>query len=178
MIIDRKRARDRGTPVPAGGSFRLSGYGYPSQAAAQMPESGFLHRHVLVNFAKVLTANFDREKLLSHFMNSLSEIAKVSRISVMLREKNTFFVRASKGMDLYLAGRLSLDYRSALVQHLARHGGIVQRASFQEGGPEGKIFHEMDRLQCVVSFPMIYKGKLEGIVNMGEKNNERAVPRR
>ncbi len=129
----------------------------------------FLHKHVLINFGKMLTASFDIDKLLSHFMDSLSEIAKVNKISIMLKEKNAFAIKAQKGLDPYLAKELKLDFKSAPVHHLARHGGILQQRSAPESLEKVRIFQEMGRLQCLLSFPMIYKGKLEGIVNIGEK---------
>ncbi len=128
-----------------------------------------LHRHVLINFAKILTASFDLNKLLSHFMDSLTEIAKVNKISIMLRDKNVFVVKAHKGLDPYIAQELKLDFKSTLVYYLAQHGGILQRTAAAESMDKMKIFKEMGRLQCILSFPMIYKGRLEGIVNIGEK---------
>lgn len=138
-------------------------------AKRDLPGSDFLYRHVLVNFAKVLTAHFDIDKLLSHFMESLAEIAKVNKISIMLREKNVFVIKAQKGLDPYLARELKLDLKSTLVYHLAQHGGIIQRTATAENVDRMRIFQEMGRLQCILSFPMIYKGRLEGIVNIGEK---------
>jgi PAS domain S-box-containing protein len=171
MLLARKKSSSHYIRPPAANSsvVHRAESETASYARMNMPGGDFLHRHVLVNFAKILTANFDRDKLLSHFMDSLSDIAKVNRMSIMLREKNSFLIKASKGLDLYLAQRLKLDYRSALVHYLAQNGAIIQRTADQGDGEKEKIFQEMGRLQCSLSFPMMYKGKLEGIVNMGEK---------
>ncbi|MEW5744838.1 MAG: GAF domain-containing protein [Nitrospirota bacterium] len=168
-LAARRACPHNGTPLPGDyarhhGEGALSS-GVPKEAA---PGQG-LHRHVLVNLAKILTANFDIDKILSHFMESLSEIARTNRISIMLREGNSFAVRAHKNMDPYIAQNLKLNYKSALVRHLAQNGGIIQRAVDPANQEKMKTFQEMSRLQCLFSFPMMYKGKLEGIVNIGEK---------
>lgn len=160
---------------PAGAALSGEPAAYRGEAssfpiAQKEPAAGRgLHRHALVNFAKILTANFDIDKILSHFMESLSEISRADRISIMLREGTVFTVKAHKNIDPYVVQHLKLNYKSALVRHLARNGGIIQRVVDPSNRERMKTFQEMSRLQCLLSFPMTYKGRLEGIVNIGEK---------
>lgn len=137
------------------------------------PHGRYIHERVIVNFAKMLTASFDMRKLFDHFMDSVMEIARVSRISVMLRDKDGFHVKTNYGLDPYIADNLTLHNNSALVTSLARTGRIMQKpaAYVDEASPE--IRKEMEYLQCSVSFPMIYKGKLIGILNIDNKITER-----
>ena len=55
--------------------------------------AGYLHEKVVVNFARMLTASFDMRKLFSHFIDSVMEISRVSRMSILLRDKDIFTVK-------------------------------------------------------------------------------------
>lgn len=169
LLLNRRQPRHQNGAYLQNGAARGAERPPGSFVKRDLPGSDFLYRHVLVNFAKILTAHFDIDKLLGHFMDSLAEIAKVNKISIMLREKNVFVIKAQKGLDPSLAQDLKLDLRSALVYHLSQNGGIMQRTAAAESLDKMRIFQEMGRLQCILSFPMMYKGRLEGIVNIGEK---------
>ncbi len=136
------------------------------------PGGGYFRERVVVNFAKMLTVSFDMRKLFDHFMDSVMEIARVGKMSVMLRDKDRFHVKTNCGLDPYIADNLTLLHNSALVAGLARTGRIMQRPTAYDDTSSVDIRKEMDFLQCSVSFPMIYKGKLIGILNLGNKITE------
>lgn len=133
------------------------------------PNGKYLREKVLVNFAKMLTASFDMRKLFNHFMDSVMDIVRVSKMSIMLKEDGGFYVKTHYGIDPYIAENLKLGKDSALVTWLARHGRIMQRPVNHADTSMIEIKKEMDILQCSLSFPMIYKGKLIGIFNIGDK---------
>ncbi len=134
------------------------------------PSGGrYIHEKVIVNFARMLSVSFDMRKLLDHFIDSVMEIARVGKMSVLLREKDVFVAKTHYGLDPYLADNIRLDKDSALAMMLARTGKILQKP-VDFGDPSFvAVRGDMDILQCEVSFPMIYKGKLIGIFNIDGK---------
>jgi PAS domain S-box-containing protein len=137
-----------------------------------LPSGKYFQEKVLVNFAKMLTVSFDMKKLFSHFIDSVMEIARVNRMSVMLRDEKGFSVEVHHGLDPYLAENITLKKESALVKWLARTGRIMQKPLKSVDTASINIKSEMELLQCSVSFPLIYKGKLIGIFNMDNKITE------
>jgi len=137
-----------------------------------LPSGRYVQEKVLVNFARMLTVSFDMRKLLDHFMDSVMEIARVSKMSVMLGDKDGFSVKSQYGLDPYIADNLKLRKDSALAEWLARTGRILNIPVNFVDSRSVNIKKEMDILQCAVSFPMIYKGKLIGIFNLNNKITE------
>ncbi|MBI5206920.1 MAG: PAS domain-containing protein, partial [Candidatus Firestonebacteria bacterium] len=134
--------------------------------------SQFLHKKALVNFAKILTANFDTRELFIHFMDAVMEITRVSKMSVMLRDNEGFKIKAHWGLDPYIADNIRLKDDNALVVWLSQTGRIKNKPLNPMDTVSIDIKSDMDLLQCVFSFPMIYKGKLIGIFNIDSKITE------
>ncbi len=137
-----------------------------------LPSGRDLQEKILVKFAKMLTVSFDMRMLFNHFMDSVKEIVRVSRMSVMLRDKEGFYVKTHCGLDPYLADNLRLKKDSALAVWLAKTGKIMHRPVNPADTASINIRTEMELLQCVFSFPMIHKGKLTGIFNIDNKITE------
>lgn len=140
-----------------------------SQPFAGARGKRLLQEQVLINFAKTLTANFDLRKLLNHFMDSVMEIVRANRMSILLRDKNVFRIRTHIGIDPFFAENVKLTNESSLVKWLAGNGRIFSRNLDVNREQYPDILKEMELLQCVYAFPMIYKGKLIGIFNIDSK---------
>ncbi len=134
-----------------------------------LPSGRYVHEKVIVNFAKMLTSSFDMQRLFNHFIDSVMEIARVNRMMVMLKDKDVFYVKAHYGLDPNLADNIHLRKDSALAAWLAKTGRIVSKPASFTDTDLVSIRNEMDILQCSVSFPMIHKGKLIGILNIDSK---------
>jgi nitrogen-specific signal transduction histidine kinase len=93
-------------------------------------------------------------------------------MSVMLRDKEGFYVKTHYGLDPYIADNLGLKKDSALVAWLAKNGRIMHKPDNPVDTASINIKSEMELLQCTYSFPMIHKGKLIGIFNIGNKITE------
>jgi PAS domain S-box-containing protein len=137
-----------------------------------IPAGRYIHEKVIVNFARMLTVSFDMRKLLDHFIDSVMEIARVSKMSVMLKDKTGFHVRAQYGLDPYIADNITLRNNSAAASWLTKTGRILHKPVSFVNTSSVNIAGEMDALQSQVSFPMIYKGKLIGIFNIDNKVTE------
>ncbi len=136
------------------------------------PSGRYVHEKVIVNFAKMLTASFDMQKLFEHFIDSVMEISRVNKMSIMLRDKDAFRVNNHYGLDPSLADNLRLRKDSALATWLARTGRIMNKPVSFFDSESVTIKNEMEILQCSVSFPMIHRGKLIGIFNIDNKITE------
>lgn len=144
----------------------------PSGRYESVPAGKYIHEKVIVNFARMLTVSFDMRKLLDHFIDSVMEIARVSKMSVMLKDKSWFHVRAQYGLDPYIADNIKLGKDSALASWLTKTGRILHKPVTFVSSSSLSIAGEMEALQCLISFPMIYKGKLIGIFNIDNKVTE------
>ncbi|MBI5665776.1 MAG: PAS domain-containing protein [Nitrospirae bacterium] len=144
----------------------------PSGRYESVPAGKYIHEKVIVNFARMLTVSFDMRKLLDHFIDSVMEIARVSKMSVMLKDKSWFHVRAQYGLDPYIADNIKLGKDSALASWLTKTGRILHKPVTFVSSSSVSIAGEMEALQCLISFPMIYKGKLIGIFNIDNKVTE------
>jgi nitrogen-specific signal transduction histidine kinase len=145
---------------------RSSGFDEPK------PAGNLINEKIVFNFARMLTASFDMRKLLDTFMDSVMEIARVSRMSVLLKNKENFHVKSNHGLDPYIAENIRIGKDSALAAWLAKTGRIMHKPVSFLNTTSIDINSEMEALQCSVSFPMIYKGKLIGIFNIDDKVTE------
>lgn len=145
---------------------------YSKPDAEAFPAGRYLHEKVLINFAQMLTVSFDMRKLLFHFMDSVNEIVRVNKMSVMLRDLDVFYVKTHYGLDPYVADNLKLTKESALVGWLARNGRIMQKPASPSDAVSVSIYKEMELLQSSFAFPIIHNGKLTGIFNIDHKVTE------
>jgi len=132
-------------------------------------EGGYLQYEVIINLARMLSACSDINGVLNHFMNAVMGFVRVSKMSVMLREGESFYIKAHHGIDPYMAEHLKLGRDSALVAWFTRHGGVIKKPIHSTVPSTREIEKEMDVLQCILSFPMMYNGRLIGIFNINNK---------
>ncbi len=137
----------------------------------------YLQEKVIVNFAKMLTVSFDMHKLFNYFMDSVMEIVRVNKMSVMLRDNEGFHIKTHYGLDQYIADNLKLKKESALILWLAKTGRIMQKPINPADTVSINIKTEMELLQCTFSFPMTHKGKLIGVFNVDNKITEESFYR-
>ena len=100
------------------------------------------------------------------------EIVRVSKMSIMLRDKDIFQVKNHYGLDPSLADNIQLRKDTALAVWLAKTGRIINKPVSFPDSESVTIKNEMEILQCSVSFPMIHRGKLIGIFNVDNKITE------
>ncbi len=169
-IIDKKRLENeiKTLRVDKSRHHKVSN-DYESPHIIDSSGKRLLHEHVLLNFAKTLAVNFDLKKLLNHFMDSVMEITRTNKMSILLREKNIFKIKAYTGIDPYYAENIKLTNESFLIKWLASNGRILSRSLNTQNDIYPKLIKEMELLQCIFSFPIINKGKLIGVFNIGSK---------
>lgn len=100
----------------------------------------------------------------------------VKSTNVLLREKQRpyFLIRAGLGLNGGELNMLSLPLTSPLVGQFYRSTGFAIRELVHEKCPfdEARLIEdEMLFLHAAVSVPLYYRGKVEAILNVGQKLN-------
>lgn len=129
----------------------------------------YLWEKTLINFARMLNVNFDMKKLFNFFMDSIMGITRVNKMSVMLKDEEEFSIISQYGLDPHLTESIKLRKDGSLPIWLTRTGRIIHKPDSSTDTASVKIKSEMELLQCSFSFPMLHKGKLIGIFNIGDK---------
>lgn len=163
LCHELKLLRHRKTGAGSSGSAYQSLVGDTGSGVEYARESTLMH------FAKILSAGFDLKGILAHFMNAVMEIARVSRMSVMLKEGDEFCIRSHRGLDPFVTKHLRLKSDSTLISRLREKGGIQELPSLPDTADLASIRHDMELLRCSFSLPLIHNGRLIGIFNVGSK---------
>jgi len=131
-----------------------------------------LKEHVLCEFSRALSNNFNRNRLLELFMDAVAELVPVGKLSLLLFNENLnkFIISAQRGLDpLYCSGLL-FNPSSGLLAWLTGEGRILrteEAAGFAKTSSE--VLQEMKLLQAVVCIPLVVHGQLVGTLNLGPK---------
>jgi len=123
--------------------------------------------------SKALTASFDLDRLLNLFIDSVVEVMGISKISILLLEEGGVFrVKASRGMKPELVKDLQFKAESELPLWLGREGRILRKTEVQAVAVDPRyrgLRRQFEILQCVVSVPLLTKGRLIGFLNLNQK---------
>ena len=124
---------------------------------------------------RTFTASLDLDKLIDLFLDAVTDVVGVSRISFLLynKEDDVYRVKASRGIHPDISSRIYLTPDSGMILWLSTKGRILRRDKV-EGDVVSKgilirAFREMEVLQSVVGIPIMYEGKLLCILNLDRK---------
>ena len=119
-------------------------------------------------FSRALSSGFDQERLLNLFADTVMEMMRVSKVSVLLhaREPGRYRIRCFRGLRPDVAEGLCLRSDSGLLAWLAHEGRIMTRELAEVSGVSPEVAKEMDVLQATVSIPMLCSGTLVGVLNL------------
>jgi PAS domain S-box-containing protein len=136
----------------------------------------FSHRQkerVLRELSRVLNNNFDQERLLELFLDTVAELVPVGKLSIFLLHEGSgdYVVFAQRGLDPTYCSGLRFKPSQGLMSWLAVEGRIlrVEEISGSAGISAGEAIQEMQLLQAVVSIPLMVHGQLVGALNLGPK---------
>ncbi|MDH7570994.1 MAG: GAF domain-containing protein, partial [Armatimonadota bacterium] len=126
---------------------------------------------VLKAFSRALSSGFDQERLLNLFADTVLEMMRVSKVSVLLRarEPGEYRVRCFRGLRPDVAAGIRLRIRSGLAAWLYREGRIMTSEMAQSPGIPADVHKEMEVLQATVSIPMLCSGVLVGVLNLNAR---------
>ncbi len=130
-----------------------------------------------ITLSKSFTSNnFDLDRMLNMFLDTLTEITGVGRASLLLTdgEGGNYRIKCSKGISAEFTSRISLTPDSAIILWLAASGRILKRNFTDLGGVEQpnilfSALREMKMLHSAVTIPIVSEGRLLGILNLDNK---------
>lgn len=133
-----------------------------------------IHEKTLREFSKALAASFDVKRLLNLFMAAVTEMFRVSKISILLLDKtnNEYRIETSRGLHPEVCTTLRFPNKEGMAQWLQSQGRILRMEDLKNipADPSAlEIKRELEILRATVSVPLVTKGKLIGILSLGEK---------
>ncbi|MCC6545265.1 MAG: GAF domain-containing protein [Nitrospirae bacterium] len=150
---------------------------YQHQPAEDTIQSSLKHLEKAIELSKTFTLNnFDLDKMLNMFVDTLLDTTGVGRASILLSEmkEDVFRIRCSRGLSSDFASKLHLSYESSIVLWLSASGRILKRnTSDPEHSEQQNILNsalrEMKMLHAAVAIPIVNEGKLLGMLNLDNK---------
>jgi len=138
---------------------------------AAMPQRS--REQLLCEFSKALSNNFNRDRLLELFLNTVNNLSPVSRLSIVLQgdKPGEYRIYVQKGLPQSVCERLCFRLDGGLLGWLAEHGRILLKEEAAAYASEGdsEVVQELKLLQAAVSVPLQAYGHLCGALNLGQK---------
>ncbi len=147
----------------------------------QLPEdtiqSSFKDLEKAIELSRTFTLNnFDLDRMLNMFLDTLMETTGVGRASILLsdQEEGIYRIKCSRGLSSDFISKLYLSSESAIVLWLSASGRILKRnsADFENMDQQNILYsalREMKMLHSAVTIPVVDDGKLLGILNLDNK---------
>lgn len=128
----------------------------------------------LKEFFKALTHVTDLDRLLDSIIHGLVEVFQVNKASIFLFDSaNALYqVRASLGIEESRLKDFVLNVGKGLPAWFLRHNQILRKEDLENRGfsDESVIVNEqLKALDAKISAPLLTKGKLVGIISLGNK---------
>lgn len=128
---------------------------------------------VLCELSRVLNNNFNTDRLIQLFLDTVVELVPVGRLSILLLNERTgnYTVFAQRGLDPAFCSKLRFKPSRGLISWLIDEGRVF-RTDETAGPPNvsaNEALQEVQLLQAVVSIPLSAHGQLVGSLNLGPK---------
>ncbi len=131
---------------------------------------------VLRDFSRALSNNFNRSRLLELFMDTVTEIVPVGKLTILLYDENLdrYKIAFQRGLDPQFSSGLRFKPSSVLMSRLAEEGCVLHTPGELHCTPGGAVsdveaLQEMKLLQAVVCIPLLAHGQLVGALTLGPK---------
>jgi len=133
------------------------------------------YRETLRKFSKAMVSILDLESLSKRIVETITQTMGVEKASLFLwdEEKGGYSLFESKNIKV-TPSTSQLPKDNSLPHYLQRIGEIIIREELAKGAniPElNEVVKEMSLLESEVSIPLISKGELVGMINLGYKFN-------
>ena len=147
------------------------------QLAEDTIQSSFQHLEKAIELSRTFSLNnFDLDKMLNMFIDTLMDTTGVGRASILLSdmEEDIYRIQCSRGLSSDFTSKLRLSSESSIVLWLSASGRILKRNSADlEYKDQQNILYsalrEMKMLHSAVTIPIVNEGKLLGILNLDNK---------
>lgn len=128
-----------------------------------------------VSLSRTITASFDLDRLLNLFLDAVTDVIGVGRLSLLIFDKDTdtYRIKASRGLPPEIISKIHLSSDSSMALWLSAKGRVLKRDRLEKDTGERNIMfrllREMEVLQAVVSVPIMHEGRLLSILNLDSK---------
>jgi hypothetical protein len=134
------------------------------------------YRETLGKFSKAMVTILDLQSLSKRIVETITQTMGVEKASLFLwnEEKGGYSLFESKNIKMTATTPL-LSKNDPLPHYLQKIGEIIIREELVKGGniPElNDVTKKMSLLEAEVSIPLILKGELIGMINLGYKFNK------
>jgi signal transduction histidine kinase len=131
------------------------------------------YRETLGKFSKAMVSILDLQSLSKRIIETITQTMGVEKASLFLlnEEKGGFEIFESKNINMTSSTSL-LTKGDPLPHYLQKIGEIIIREELAKGIyiPElSRVINEMSLLEAEASIPLISKGQLIGVINLGHK---------
>ncbi len=118
----------------------------------------------------------DIEEWALRLLNAVRKLFDIKNCSVLVRDRARpyYLIRAGFGLSNVELKLLSVPLTSQLVRHFNSSPGFVLRDFISQSCPlvdVSEIGNEMNFMRAAISVPLYNRGKVEVILNIGEKHN-------
>ncbi|MDO9533981.1 MAG: histidine kinase dimerization/phospho-acceptor domain-containing protein [Bacillota bacterium] len=149
-----------------------SGLEKTRQANFEHPSKLPRKERILCDFSRALSSNFNAKRLMELFMNSVTELVPVGKLSILLYDETLeeYKVAAQNGLDPCFYAGLLFRSSSGLMSWLLEEGRIL-RTDEPACSPafKNEALQELKLLHAVVCIPLLAHGQLVGALNLGPK---------
>jgi signal transduction histidine kinase len=131
------------------------------------------YRDTLWEFSRAMVSILDLESLSRKIVEAITQTMGVEKVSLLLwnEEKGGYFLIESKNIKM-VASTTHIPKDDPLPHYLRKTGEITIREELAKGvnNPEiNEVTKKMSLLEAEVSIPLISKGQLIGMINLGYK---------
>ena len=134
------------------------------------------YRETLGKFSKAMVSILDLQSLSTRIVETVTQTMGVEKASLFLwnEEKGGYFLFESKNIKMTASTPL-LSKNNPLPHYLQKIGEIIIREELVKGTnilELNEVIKKMSLLEAEVSIPLILKGELIGMINLGNKFNK------
>lgn len=149
---------------------------YPIHVGSLYPSGRELFglHYALKDFFKALTHITDLERLLDFILHAVAELFQVNKASVSLFESSQYHyrVRGALGLDETRLATLVFKATEGLPAWFLRYNRILRKEDIERDAfsKEAALLNDqLEALDAKISAPLLAKGKLVGIISLGNK---------
>jgi two-component system NtrC family sensor kinase len=135
------------------------------------------YRETLVRFSRDMVSIIDIKALSESLIRTIGQSLRIDKVSLLLIDevKGTYTLVASIGLSFGQLDGIFLSRDAPLVQLLRRGSepAVKEKLEWVPAGPETpQTVASMAKLEAEISLPIVSKGRLIGILNLGHKEDK------
>ena len=129
---------------------------------------------LLTAMARTLSTSFDLDRLMNLFLEIVAEMLKLNRASLAIYDgiSGEYQIKAHRGLLPQLASNIKLRAEDALPSWLIREGRLITKSEAEAmriSPTFRQINTTLEGFQAVASIPLLARGNLVGILNIGPR---------